>query len=415
MTISNNISSSYRPTNLKEIKDQDHIKRAILRSSLTSTISPCYLFYGPRGTGKTTIARIFPKMFNCTNIQNEEACGICKSCAKFQYKLDNFDVMEIDGASHRKVEDAQEIKRFATSGISDSSSTRFIIIDEAHMLTQEAFNSLLKILEEPPERVTFILITTEYNKLPKPIISRCVTMRFNKITPASIETKIKEILKDYLISASKDTIELISQSSDGCLRDAESILEAALLSREKDGEILYEDLLRSINALSVQEAFWIDSVKTKAQKNPDINIMKEIIKHMPNTVCWQSVIHCIGSHMYNHLLSLNSSSSQIPVCFKKHYSNQKNLYTNKEIHSILSGILATENACNRSANSSKMWTTLLVYKIIKGSYTHNYIDLLKTIVDNNKDSTLIEKKLSNTERTNQEQDCLLEFIKQELK
>ncbi|MHB8362705.1 MAG: DNA polymerase III subunit gamma/tau, partial [Patescibacteria group bacterium] len=172
----------YRPKKFKDIIGQDHIVKVLQNEVLKNNIANGYLFFGPRGLGKTSIARIFANAINCSNPQNGEICGECSECMAIQ-EGSFIDLIEIDAASNRGIDDIRDI-RSRTYFTPVMGKFKVYIIDEVHMLTPEAFNGLLKILEEPPSSVVFILATTEVHKVPKTIVSRCQRFDFN---PASRE------------------------------------------------------------------------------------------------------------------------------------------------------------------------------------------------------------------------------------
>ena len=167
----------YRPSELDEVVGQKEIKKILASSVNNGTITHAYLFSGPRGTGKTTMAKILAKMVNCLSPIDGNACGKCDICKNI---LDSNDVIEIDAASNNGVDEIRELREKANL-VPSNAKYKVYIIDEVHMLTTQAFNALLKTLEEPPKHVIFILATTEYYKIPLTITSRCQKFQFNKI------------------------------------------------------------------------------------------------------------------------------------------------------------------------------------------------------------------------------------------
>ncbi|HOZ55938.1 MAG: DNA polymerase III subunit tau [Parcubacteria group bacterium ADurb.Bin316] len=215
----------YRPQKFSEIFGQNHIKMTLEHEIDSGKIAHAYLFCGPRGNGKTTMARIFAKAVNCTNRKagEHEPCNICDSCKDITIGR-NLDIMEIDAASHTGVDNVRENIIAAARVAPSRSKYKVFIIDEVHMLSTSAFNALLKNIEEPPEYVIFILCTTEVHKVPTTIISRCQRFDFKKAVISEIIKKLQYIIKEEGITIDKKILAAIARQSEGHLRDAESLL-----------------------------------------------------------------------------------------------------------------------------------------------------------------------------------------------
>jgi len=228
----------YRPKNFSDLLGQDSVVETLKNAARLDRIAHAYLFYGARGTGKTTAARLVAKVANCETRQTDgvfkktgEPCNNCRPCKEIDAGQ-ALDVVEIDAASNRGIDEIRDIKKSVTLAPSSYKYKTFII-DEAHMLTREAFNAILKTLEEPPEYVTFILATTEYEKIPATIISRTQKIHFKRLPLKKILEKISSIAKVEKINAEPQALELIAASGEGSLRDAESLLEQMSSSEEK--------------------------------------------------------------------------------------------------------------------------------------------------------------------------------------
>lgn len=217
------IYRKWRPMVFEDIVGQPHITKTLKNQILTDKVSHAYLFCGTRGTGKTTCAKVFSRAVNCLNQQDGSPCNECEICKGI---IDGsiMDVKEIDAASNNKVEDAREIIDDIRYVASTAKYTVYII-DEVHMLTNSAFNALLKTLEEPPEHVIFILATTEAHKVPQTILSRCQRFDFKRIKPSDIILRMKEIAHGDGFDITDDAYELLSKLADGSMRDGLSILE----------------------------------------------------------------------------------------------------------------------------------------------------------------------------------------------
>ena len=249
----------YRPSRFEEISGQEGVVGVLKNAIKTGRISHAYLFCGPRGTGKTTTAKLLSKMVNCTNPIDGEPCGKCESCLSI-FNNTNDDIIEIDAASNNGVDEIREL-RDKINLVPSNSKYKVYIIDEVHMLTVGAFNALLKTLEEPPSHVIFVLATTETYKVPLTISSRCQKFRFDKITVDNIVKRLEEICNIEKIVVSSDILNEIARLADGGMRDAINLLDQLVSYKGNDitindvyditglvsYEIIYELLLSSYN------------------------------------------------------------------------------------------------------------------------------------------------------------------------
>lgn len=213
----------YRPENFEQLIGQEHIIRVLKNAVILGKISHAYLFSGPRGTGKTSIARILAKAINCTKRKEYNPCGKCNICVGITESR-IIDLIEIDAASNRGIDEIRDLREKVKFSPTEGNYKVFII-DEVHMLTKEAFNALLKTLEEPPEHAIFILATTEINKVPMTIISRCQRHDFKRIRLDDIVTRLSEIKDAEKIGITDEALETIAESSEGGMRDAISLLD----------------------------------------------------------------------------------------------------------------------------------------------------------------------------------------------
>ena len=231
----------YRPQTFAEVVGQEHVVKTLKGALTTGRIGHAYLFTGPRGTGKTTLARIFAKALNCKKIKNGEPCNECDSCLSVNHG-NLMDMIEIDAASQTGVENIRELTESSTVA-APSGGYKVFIIDEVHMLSKSAFNALLKTLEEPPSHVIFILATTEPHKILSTVLSRVQRFDFRRLTPSQIFTKLKEVAKAEKINVEDEGLKAIAVSSDGALRDAEVSLSKL---RSYQGKINVDDVTTAL-------------------------------------------------------------------------------------------------------------------------------------------------------------------------
>ena len=229
----------FRPKTFDEIIGQEHVVQTLINQINMGRVGHAYLFCGARGTGKTTAAKVFARAINCTSPKNGSPCGECDACKKLQNPA-NLDILEMDAASNNKVENVRDI-RDKIQYPPVAGKYKVYIIDEVHMLTTEAFNALLKTLEEPPSHAVFILATTEVHKIPATILSRCLRFDFKLISTAKIAEFICEIYDKVGKKYQKEAVTLIAKAGEGSVRDALSIADICL-SYSK-GELTYDDVL----------------------------------------------------------------------------------------------------------------------------------------------------------------------------
>ncbi|MBI4991262.1 DNA polymerase III subunit gamma/tau [Candidatus Gottesmanbacteria bacterium] len=277
----------YRPQKISEL-DNAEIRERLTRVFSSSFIPHALLFAGPKGTGKTSAARIIAKVLNCEKrnsgsdlkrakgltLADIEPCNLCETC-KAITEGRHLDIIEIDAASNRGIEEIRDLRekiKFAPV----SAIYKVYIIDEVHMLTNEAFNALLKTLEEPPAHAVFILATTEPEKLPETIVSRCIRFNFKKASPSEILGCLERVVKGEKVNVTPDVLQLIAQTSDGSFRDATKILEQAILENALTSEKL--NILLGRQNLSV-----INFLKLLASRDTG-KVLFEIVKMGENGI-----------------------------------------------------------------------------------------------------------------------------------
>ena len=250
----------YRPSTFTSVVGQGHVTETLTHSLLSGQVAHAYLFCGPRGVGKTTVARIFAKAVNCDNLSDKgEACNKCASCKAFDVNS-SFNIFELDGASNNSVDDIRSLVEQVRIPPSVG-KYKVYIIDEVHMLSTSAFNAFLKTLEEPPSYVKFILATTEKHKILPTILSRCQSFDFRRIPVSEIASHLKQICTSESIQAEDEALMIISQKGDGSLRDSLSIFDR--IASQSRGNITYESVLSNLQLLDYDYFFKITDALVK--------------------------------------------------------------------------------------------------------------------------------------------------------
>lgn len=253
----------YRPLNFDELFGQNQVKDILKKALDKGKVSHAYIFYGPRGTGKTTTARILAKSLNCFSNDNKP-CNKCESCVAIN-RSNHMDVIELDAASNRGIDEIRKI-RDAASYRPTMGKYKIYIIDEFHMLTREAFNGLLKTLEEPPDHVVFVLATTNLEKVPETILSRCQIFTFHELTTNEISNYLKSVLEKEKMEYEEQALNIIAKSSNGGMRDAINLLERVMVFSDEITEKVVRELLGIIPEEVVKSYL-------EALENADLNAL----------------------------------------------------------------------------------------------------------------------------------------------
>ena len=320
----------YRPFTFDDVYGQDTIVKTLRNSIKNKSYSHAYMFFGPRGTGKTSVSKIFARSLNCLNPIDGNSCGKCKNCLN-SYQKECVDIIEIDAASNNGVDEIRELKN-KISLVPSELKYKVYIIDEVHMLSIGAFNALLKTLEEPPEHVIFILATTDPQKVPETIISRCQCFSFKRISTDKIATNLNNICKKENIDIDEEVINEIAYSCDGGMRDALSSLDQ--LRSYSDSKITLDDYANVNGSLTNAEleSFFMDifnsdyssmlsSIKKYNEQGKNlITILEKLMRFMrekiikfylENTSCEFDIknIHKLVSLINEKLVDIKKSSN----------------------------------------------------------------------------------------------------------
>lgn len=291
----------FRPLNFSEMVGQEHITRTLKNQIIANRVGHAYLFNGGRGTGKTSAAKILARAINCLNPKDGEPCNECEIC-KGAISGSLTDIVEMDAASNNSVEDIRSIRE-EVNFLPTKAKYRVYIIDEVHMLSTGAFNALLKTLEEPPEHVKFILATTEPQKLPATILSRCQRFDFKKISNGDIIKRLEIVCKESNIEITKEALQIVATLSEGAMRDALSILERCIQDGENQIDedkikdlvgipkmVYVHDIVEAIIRYDVDKA--LVTVNEVLEDGKDIsNLLWEIIKYVKDILLYKATNH----------------------------------------------------------------------------------------------------------------------------
>lgn len=254
----------YRPTDFSSVKGQEHIVTTLTNQLQAGRVGHAYLFCGTRGTGKTTVAKVFAKAVNCENPGANGPCGVCAMCRAIE-NHSSMNVVEIDAASNNRVDDIRQVIEEVQYSPAEG-KYKVYIIDEVHMLSVSAFNALLKTLEEPPSYLIFILATTEAHKIPLTILSRCQRYDFHRIPVETIASRLRELLNQEGVEAEEQALTYIARQADGALRDGLSLLEQCI-SFYFGQKLTYENTLKVLGA--VDQTVYHEMMEALIQGNPE--------------------------------------------------------------------------------------------------------------------------------------------------
>ncbi len=309
----------YRPDSFGTLIGQDNIAQTLKNSILRGQLAHAYLFCGPRGVGKTTTARIFAKMINCSNPSQEmEPCGMCESCLSFAEGR-SYCIHELDAASNNGVDDIKALMDQVRIPPQVGKYSVYII-DEVHMLSQSAFNAFLKTLEEPPAHAIFILATTEKHKILPTILSRCQTYDFNRITVDNIVKNLRMVASSENISIDDESLHVIAHKADGAMRDALTIFDQTIAFCGTD--VRYQDVLRNLNVLDYEYSFSLVDAFLKGDYPTALTTFDEILTKGFNALHF---IAALSSHLRDLIVSKSGGLDallELPDSLKKKYKEQ---------------------------------------------------------------------------------------------
>ena len=352
----------YRPSDFKSVVGQQHITTTLKNAIKNDHLAQAFLFCGPRGVGKTTCARIVAKTINCENISADfEACNACDSCLSFNANS-SFNVHELDAASNNSVEDIRNLVdqvRYAPQ----KGKYKIYIIDEVHMLSNQAFNAFLKTLEEPPKYAIFILATTEKHKIIPTILSRCQIFDFNRIQISDITDHLKFIAEKEKITYEEEALRLIATKADGALRDALSIFD--LIVTFSDGnKITYQETINTLHILDYDYYVRVTDALLDESISDSLLIFDEILKK--------------GFDGHNFLVGLSEHFRELMVCkdpatipLLQVSESAQQRYRDQSQRTSISFLLSALNMSNqcdlgyKSSKNQRLHVELLLMKLAK--------------------------------------------------
>lgn len=331
------LARKWRPQQFKDVLGQDHVTRTLANAIRLDRIGHAYLFTGPRGIGKTTLARILAKAINCAEGPTAEPCDKCSSCLGI-IAGNSLDVIEIDGASNRGINEIRELRenvKFAPT----SSRCKLYIIDEVHMLTKEAFNALLKTLEEPPPAVKFIFATTDPHKLPATIISRCQRFDLRKLSDGELVARFKAILEDEKREYEEEALGLLAGFAGGSMRDGESFLDQLLVYC--DQKITAGDVVDLLGAVPVEV---INSVSDSILAADPAGVLKTAENVFEKGWDLNQFIAALVSHFHNLLFSLLTGPPAAREDASEGPAEKSQGFSRPQLMFIINELLALESA-----------------------------------------------------------------------
>ena len=369
----------YRPVDFETVVGQNSIITTLKNSIINKNFTHAYMFYGPRGTGKTTVSKIFARNINCLDNENGTACGKCDAC-KFSFSKECVDIIEIDAASNNGVDEIRELRNKITL-VPSKLKYKVYIIDEVHMLSTGAFNALLKTLEEPPEHAIFILATTDPQKVPETVVSRCQCFSFKRISKDSIKNQLENISKKEKISIDSDVLDNIATLSDGGLRDALGMLDK--LVSYSDKKITMKDFIE------------INDIISNSEIEQFLNCIFE--KNIPEVLKMIETFDQNGKNLNQIITQVLNLSRDYIVDY---YLNGSEIQWSIDNLQEFTNLLNEKIVDIRKSSNSKIFIEMFILKFINDYLTIKNSKKTANVVENKENVEVKEKNTKNRQKDN---------------
>ena len=401
---------AYRPQNFEDVVGQNHITRTLKNQIENNNVGHAYLFCGTRGTGKTSTAKIFARAVNCLNSINQEPCNECEVC-KDILNDNMMDVVEIDAASNNSVDDIRELRESVKYSPTNA-KYKVYIIDEVHMLSQGAFNALLKTLEEPPSYVIFILATTEVHKIPATILSRCQRFDFKRVTVNDMTDRMKKICTEENIEVEDKALNLISRNAQGALRDALSILDQCISFG--DSKIEYKDVVELLGTVNIEQLFEMAQFIINQDTKQSLQALNEF-------VIWgkdiRNLVNDLIDHFRNLMVCKVSTDLDEIISLPEETINQLKVQANDvDVNDLIRvlNILSTTQDTIRTSSNPRVLAEVTMMKIAQPMFDESKEALIKRIENLEKTIESGNIKVNTAVVENNKEEIIIETIPEEI-